>query len=288
MPLTCAEISRHPAFQHVIHSLPPTKKDTLSVAKDRGGPFNISYEIHGNGPIHLVVGPPGPRPPLKIMHYRNSVGLSLTVQHPRSSFQSTKFSPQWIGGLGAFKWYWQRQTKDFGHDQSSKYSCLIFDNRGMGESDKPIMRYSTLEMARDILELLDHIEWTSSRQIHLVGISMGGMIAQELVQWFFLPCSQANHGQVLLEPERIASLTLVSTAAQLINTIVRKNILEMLISLLSYKISGLRSTSSRTYKYIVGDLFRLRVFLCLRTCPITMILESLNLSTSRLQRSKLV
>ena len=70
---------------------------------------------------------------------------------------------------------------DFGHDQSSKYSCLIFDNRGMGESDKPIMRYSTLEMARDILELLDHIGWTSLRQIHLVGISMGGMIAQELV-----------------------------------------------------------------------------------------------------------
>lgn len=51
----------------------------------------------------------------------------------------------------------------------------------MGESDKPIMRYSTLEMARDTLELLDHIGWTSLRQVHLVGISMGGMIAQELV-----------------------------------------------------------------------------------------------------------
>lgn len=71
--------------------------------------------------------------------------------------------------------------KDFGHDQSSKYSCLIFDNRGMGESDKPTIRYSTSEMAKDVLELLDHIGWTSSRQIHLVGISMGGMIAQELV-----------------------------------------------------------------------------------------------------------
>lgn len=51
----------------------------------------------------------------------------------------------------------------------------------MGESDKPTIRYSTSEMAKDVLELLDHLGWTSSRQIHLVGISMGGMIAQELV-----------------------------------------------------------------------------------------------------------
>ena len=85
MPLTCAEILRHPAFQHVIHSLPPTKKDTLSVAKDRGGSFNISYEIHGIGPIHLVVSPPRPLPLLKSMHYRISLELSLTVQHPQSS-----------------------------------------------------------------------------------------------------------------------------------------------------------------------------------------------------------
>ena len=85
-------------------------------------------------------------------------------------------------GLGAFKWYWQRQTKDFAHDQGSKYSCLIFDNRGMGESDKPVMRYSTSEMARDTLDLLDHLGWTAKRQLHIIGISMGGMIAQEMVR----------------------------------------------------------------------------------------------------------
>lgn len=34
-------------------------------------------------------------------------------------------------GLGALKSAWQRQTKDFGHDRASKYSCLIFDNRGL-------------------------------------------------------------------------------------------------------------------------------------------------------------
>ena len=84
-------------------------------------------------------------------------------------------------GLGAHKWYWQRQTKDFGHDEASKYSCMIYDNRGMGESDKPILRYSTSEMARDTLELLDYVGWTGERSAHVVGISMGGMIAQEMV-----------------------------------------------------------------------------------------------------------
>lgn len=84
-------------------------------------------------------------------------------------------------GLGSLKANWQRQIKDFGHKQADKYSCLIFDNRGMGESDKPRIRYSTSEMARDALEVLDHIGWTKERQVHVVGISMGGMIGQELV-----------------------------------------------------------------------------------------------------------
>ena len=108
-------------------------------------------------------------------------------------------------GLGAFKTAWQRQTKDFGHDQASKYSCLIFDNRGMGESDKPLMRYSTSEMAKDTFKILDHLGWTHKRQLHIIGVSMGGMIAQEMA---------------FQEPERIASLSLVSTAARLVNTVV--------------------------------------------------------------------
>lgn len=55
MPLTTSEILQHPAFQSVIQDLPPTKKGIVSVANSRGGPINIAYEIHGSGPIHLVV-----------------------------------------------------------------------------------------------------------------------------------------------------------------------------------------------------------------------------------------
>ena len=124
-------------------------------------------------------------------------------------------------GLGAFMWYWQRQIKDFGHDQAaSKYSCLVFDNRGMGESDKPLMRYSTSEMAKDAFELLDYIGWIGERSVHVIGISMGGMIAQEMV---YTPRGKRwkavlTWSQAYLEPARIASLSLVSTAAQYKNT----------------------------------------------------------------------
>ncbi len=53
---------------------------------------------------------------------------------------------------------------------------------GMGESDKPLLRYSTSEMAKDAVELCDHLGWTKKRQLHVIGPSMGGMIAQELVR----------------------------------------------------------------------------------------------------------
>lgn len=61
----------------------------------------------------------------------------------------------------------------------------MFDNRGMGESDKPLLRYTTSEMAKDVVEVLDHIGWTQERSVHVVGISMGGMISQELVRLNF-------------------------------------------------------------------------------------------------------
>jgi hypothetical protein len=84
-------------------------------------------------------------------------------------------------GLGGMKYAWQRQTKDFAHTKGDQYSSLVTDNRGIGDSDKPKSRYSTSEMAKDIIEVVDHIGWTGTRELHVVGISMGGMIAQEIV-----------------------------------------------------------------------------------------------------------
>jgi predicted alpha/beta hydrolase len=84
-------------------------------------------------------------------------------------------------GLGGMKYAWQRQTKDLAHKKADQYSSLILDNRGIGESDKPFHRYTTSEMAKDVVEVIDHIGWTGKRELHIIGISMGGMIAQEIV-----------------------------------------------------------------------------------------------------------
>ena len=54
-PLTAVEILKHPEFEHVVWDLQPAKKGKATVAQGRGGPIQISYEIHGNGPIRLVV-----------------------------------------------------------------------------------------------------------------------------------------------------------------------------------------------------------------------------------------
>lgn len=121
--------------------------------------------------------------------------------------------PQWIMGLGAYHTAWKRQTRHFGHQKADQYSSLVFDNRGMGRSDKPLCRYSTSEMAKDLIDLLVHVGWLDTqdasgqgqqRKIHVVGVSMGGMIAQELA---------------LLIPQSISSLCLVSTAPRIVRTV---------------------------------------------------------------------
>lgn len=55
MSLTAVEIVKHPAYQGVRWDLKPTEKGRCSVAKGRGGPFDLAYEIHGDGPVHIIV-----------------------------------------------------------------------------------------------------------------------------------------------------------------------------------------------------------------------------------------
>ena len=40
------------------------------------------------------------------------------------------------------------------------------------------MMISTSGMAGDVVILLDYLGWTGHRELHIVGISMGGMISQ--------------------------------------------------------------------------------------------------------------
>ncbi|KAH9036175.1 alpha/beta-hydrolase [Lactarius pseudohatsudake] len=91
---------------------------------------------------------------------------------------------------------WVGQVKHFG--RLPQYSILVFDNRGTGNSDTPKGLYSTSAMAEDAIVLLDFIGWTESRSVHVVGLSLGGMIAQELAYRI---------------PERCISLSLAATTA---------------------------------------------------------------------------
>ena len=54
-PLTVAQLQQHPEFKNAIWDLKPTDKGKVDVAKERGGPFKIAYEVHGNGEHKLVV-----------------------------------------------------------------------------------------------------------------------------------------------------------------------------------------------------------------------------------------
>ena len=54
--MTVEEVKAHPEYPHVLWDLKPTQKGKIAAAKGRGGPFEMAYEVHGRGPLHLVVG----------------------------------------------------------------------------------------------------------------------------------------------------------------------------------------------------------------------------------------
>lgn len=95
-------------------------------------------------------------------------------------------------GFGMRGEVWKPQIDGLQND----CQLIHFDNRGIGQSDEVGEAISMRDMATDAARVLDAVGW--SEEVHVVGVSMGGMIAQELA---------------LLTPDRVASLTLVATHA---------------------------------------------------------------------------
>jgi pimeloyl-ACP methyl ester carboxylesterase len=96
-----------------------------------------------------------------------------------------------IQGIGYGRWGWDPIMPGL----AERYRVLRFDNRGIGESDKPPGPYTAAEMSADALHVMDEAGVTRA---HVLGASLGGMIAQELA---------AAH------PERVDRLVLCCTTA---------------------------------------------------------------------------
>jgi pimeloyl-ACP methyl ester carboxylesterase len=96
-----------------------------------------------------------------------------------------------VMGLGGDSTAWPFQLAAL----APRHRVLVFDNRGAGRSEAPDVAYTTRGMAEDLLGLLGGL---GVERAHLLGLSLGGAIAQEAV---------------LAAPKRFVSLQLHATWA---------------------------------------------------------------------------
>lgn len=94
-----------------------------------------------------------------------------------------------VRGTGADGTRWMPQVEAYRDD----FTVLIFDNRGVGESDTPPGAYTVADMAGDTVALLDAL---GIERCHLSGSSLGGAICAQLA---------------IEHPERVLSLQLHSS-----------------------------------------------------------------------------
>ena len=97
-----------------------------------------------------------------------------------------------IQGTGVHGRGWLPQVEGL----ADRYSCVFFDNRGMGRSQPIGAPVSVERMADDAAAVMEAAGFTSA---HVVGHSLGGLIALELA---------------LRSPERVRSLALLCTFAR--------------------------------------------------------------------------
>jgi pimeloyl-ACP methyl ester carboxylesterase len=95
-----------------------------------------------------------------------------------------------IQGLGFDRSGWQPMRRGL----RRRFRLVLVDNRGSGCSDLPGAPFRVADMAADVIAVLDD---AGIRRAHVMGMSLGGMVAQELAVGY---------------PDRVDSLVLVSTS----------------------------------------------------------------------------
>lgn len=94
-----------------------------------------------------------------------------------------------ISGLGYPLWQWYRMVPFL----AEHFQIITFDNRGVGQSDKPAGPYTAQMLAADTADLLDAL---GIEKAVIMGHSMGGFIAQAMALDF---------------PQKVEKLVLCST-----------------------------------------------------------------------------
>ncbi|MFB6153172.1 MAG: alpha/beta fold hydrolase [Halodesulfurarchaeum sp.] len=101
------------------------------------------------------------------MPYADNDGVSLYYELGGPTDAPTV---AFICGLGYARWMWDWQRDAL----ADEYETLVWDNRGAGDSDAPEGPYTIETMAADFEAVLDAAD---REAVHIVGASMGGMIA---------------------------------------------------------------------------------------------------------------
>ncbi len=133
-----------------------------------------------------------------------------------------------IHGLGSSTRDWEYQIEYF----SKNYKVIVFDLRGHGRSDKSAGPYSINLFAKDTAELINMLDIAP---VHLVGISLGGMIALQLA---------------INNPKLIKSLVVVNCSSEMVVRTM-KDRLTVLQRFLIVRILGMRK---------MGELLGSRLF----------------------------
>ena len=121
----------------------------------------------------------------------DGVGIAWQQYTPKGLAEDSRPPLLLVQGFACGKDDWGALTKMLA--SKSKRTVITFDHRGIGESDVPAGPYAVTDLAADALAVLDA---AAAPKAHVLGISLGGMVAQSLA---------------LDQPARVRSLVLGCT-----------------------------------------------------------------------------
>ena len=150
-------------------------------------------------------------PNLKLYYERTGTGSPLLLIH----------------GLGSSSRDWEKQVPVF----AKRYQVITLDLRGHGQSSKPPGPYSIRIFTEDVVALIYQLNISP---VHVVGISMGGMVAFEMATHF---------------PKMIRSLTVVNSYPEMRVEILREH-LQVWRRFLLLELLGMRGTGTMLSKHL--------------------------------------